>query len=128
MKQSDYATIKIEQAIKKLFNEKGILKSRIEVIPETFDRTPKKGKNYYYYSGPLDEKTRDFCKYLLTIDKVISEDDIDRLTLYLNYDVLQYKGSYNCRHKWVKFRGKIITTPPLTIGQSDKLISKGIDG
>ena len=123
------STIKLEHEIFKLLRDKGIDKSRIEEIPEQFaNRKPQEGTNYYYYSGPLDEKTRDFCKQMLKYDKVVSEVDIDILSNYLNYDVKKYKGSYNCRHSWVKFRGKIISTPELTINQIRNLVKKGIKG
>ena len=123
------ANFRIEHALFNLFSTKGIPKSQVEEIKEEFaDRPVKKGENYYYYSGPLDEKTRPFCKQMLTYDKVVSETDIDILSNYLDYDVKLYKGSYNCRHKWVKFRGKRISTPELTIPQIRKLVSKGIKG
>lgn len=123
------ANFRVEHALFNLFSTKGIPKSQIEEIKEEFaDRPVKKGENYYYYSGPLDEKTRPFCKQMLAYDKVVSETDIDILSNYLDYDVKLYKGSYNCRHKWVKFRGKRISTPELTIPQIRKLVSKGIKG
>jgi hypothetical protein len=121
------ATFKIEYYLKKLFNEKGIPSSQVERFTEEFaDRKPKAGQNYYYYTGPLDDKTRPFCKTLLSLDKVLSETDIDILSNYLNYDVKKYKGSYNCRHNLVKFRGKRISTPELTITQIRDLVRKGI--
>jgi hypothetical protein len=123
------ANFKIEHYLFKFLEERGIPKSQIEEVKEEFaDRPAKKGVDYYYYSGPLDEKTRPFCKQMLAYDKVLSEVDIDILSNYLDYDVKQYKGSYNCRHKWVKFRGKRISTPELTINQIRTLVRKGIKG
>lgn len=110
-------------------SDKGILKCYVEELPDTFkDREVKKGEIYWVYDGPLDEKTRPFCKKLLQLDKVISQLDIDILTNYLGYDVLKYEGSYNCRHKWRRFRGKIILTPELTVGQIKDLSRRGIKG
>jgi hypothetical protein len=107
----------------------GIPRWQIEEIKEEFaDRKPQEGMNYYYYVGPDDEKTRKFCKQMLKYDKVISELDIEILSNYLNYDVKEYKGSYNCRHKWVRFRGKRISTPELTVGQIKRLRDLGIKG
>ncbi len=124
-----FALIKHERILFNFINEKGIKRSDVEVIPLEFaDRNAIKGEDYYYFDGPLDEKTRPFCRKLLTMDKVVSSVDIDILTNYLNYDVLKYKGSYNCRHRWVKFRGKIITTPELTTSQIRDLVRKGIKG
>lgn len=102
-------------------------RSKVEQFSSEFaSRKPEEGEDYYYYSGPLDEKTRPFCVKMLKLDKVFSNRDIDILSNYLNYDVQQYKGSYNCRHKWIRFRGKIISTPEPTVGQIRDLISKGI--
>ena len=107
----------------------GIPRWQIEEIKEEFaDRKPQEGMNYYYYVGPDDEKTRAFCKQLLKYDKVVSELDIEILSNYLNYDVKEYKGSYNCRHKWVRFRGKRISTPELTVRQIKRLRELGIKG
>lgn len=112
-------------AIKQL----GIPKKQVVELPDTFaDRIPQEGENYYYYAGPSDEKTRPFCKKMLRLDKVFSSTDIDILTNYLDYDVLEYKGSYNCRHNWVRFRGKRISTPEPTVKQIRELIKVGIKG
>mgnify|MGYP006390283105 CR=1 FL=1 len=129
MNVNKIATFRLEHYIHKLMRDKGIPKRLIEEIPLEFaSRKPEEGVDYYYYSGPLDDKTRPFCKQMLTYDKVVSEVDLDILSNYLDYDVKKYKGSYNCRHNWVKFRGKRISTPELTTSQIRKLISKGIQG
>jgi hypothetical protein len=118
-----------EKRFIKLSKNFGVKKSDVIEIPiELASRKPKEGENYYYYSGPLDEKTREFCTHMLTLDKVFSSTDIDIMSNYLNYDVLKYRGSYNCRHKWIKFRGKIISTPEPTVRQIRGLIKKGIKG
>jgi hypothetical protein len=123
------ANFKVEHALFNLFSTKGIPKSEVQEIKEEFaDRKPKEGETYYYYSGPLDDKTRPFCKQMLAYDKVVSSVDIDILSNYLDYDVKKYNGSYNCRHSWVKFRGKRISTPELTINQIRKLVNLGIKG
>ena len=89
----------------------GTKKSLIEEVKNEFAwRKPEEGMDYFYYSGPDDDKTRPFCKLMLKIDKVFSTEEIDKIGEELNYDVLKYKGSYNCRHKWVRFRGKRIST------------------
>ena len=107
----------------------GLPRKQIVELSDTFaDRIPQEGEDYYYYSGPSDEKTRPFCNKMLRLDKVFSSTDINILTNYLNYDVLEYKGSYNCRHNWVRFRGKRISTPEPTVKQIRELIKVGIKG
>lgn len=129
MNPSQISTFKLEHYINKLMLEKGIPANQVERFNEEFaDRKPKEGETYYYYTGPLDDKTRPFCKQMLKYDKVVSETDIDILSNYLDYDVKKYKGSYNCRHNWVRFRGKRILTPELTIPQIRKLTNLGIQG
>lgn len=115
-----------ERQVLKALRSVGISKSRVEEIKDDFDRNPKKGETYWYYIGPLDEKTRPFCKQMLQMDKVFSQSEIDKLSKYLNYDVLEFVGAYNCRHSWVRFRGKVISTPPPTVKQINDLIRSGI--
>lgn len=103
-----------------------------EIIPFTFlkgptKRTPEEGQDYFYYSGPVDSKTREFCKYMMKLGKVFSSDEIEFMSDILGYPVLKYAGSYNCRHSWVKFRGKVIKTPAPTVRQIDNLIEKNIN-
>jgi len=118
-----------ERKILAFVEKNGIPKHQVEVLPELFaNRKPDPNEDYYYYDGPLDEKTRDFCKRMLKIDKVFSTTDIEILSNQLNYDVLKYRGSYNCRHRWIRFRGRIISTPEPTVRQLRDLISKGIPG
>lgn len=126
-KIQSFQRLRFERDLFALLESKGIPRKSIEEIPHNFaDRPVEKGEIYYVFDGPLDEKTRPFCRKLLTLDKVVSQVDIDILTNYLGYDVFQYKGSYNCRHKWRRFRGKFILTPELTVGQIRDLVSKGI--
>lgn len=99
---------------------------------EFADRKPKEGETYFYYSGPLDEKTRPFCKRILELDKVFSNTDIEILSNYLGYDVFDSSGTFgpgafNCRHHWIKFKGKRILTPEVTVGQIKDLIRRGIN-
>jgi hypothetical protein len=121
--------IKQEFAIYNLLvsNRFGLKRNQVEELKEEFaTRKPEPGEAYYYYSGPLDDKTRPFCKMMLKIDKVFSQEEIDKISEELNYDVLEFKGAYNCRHKWIRFRGKIISTPKPTMREIRKLIIDGI--
>lgn len=120
---------KFESEFINLLSRYGVPADTVEILPELMaNRKPEPGETYYYYVGPNDEKTREFCKHVLTIDKVFSLTDIEIMSNYLNYDVLKYKGSYNCRHSWVRFRGKSISTPEPTTNQIRSLVRKGIKG
>lgn len=124
-----YARLKFEQALYQALSRVGTPRNQVEALPDSgsfADRKPEDGEEYWYFSGPLDEKTRPFCRLMLRLDKVFSTSEINTISTFLNYDVLQYKGSYNCRHKWVRFRGKRISTAPPTANQIRSLIDKGI--
>lgn len=99
-----------------------------ELIRDEFlsirDREP--GEVYYYYDGPDDHKTREFCKYILKLNKLFSTDDIQFMSDRLGYDVKKYKGAYNCRHRWVAFRGKYLIGTAPTNRQINSLIEKNI--
>ena len=61
---------------------------------------------FYYYDGPLDEKTREFCQSVLLLGKFFTQNDIDKLSVKAGYNVDLYMGSYNCRHNWIRARIK----------------------
>lgn len=99
-----------------------------EILKDEFaERKVSKGEKFYYYIGPLDEKTREFCAYMLKLDKVFADYEIEYMSQILGYDMLKYEGSYNCRHRWVRFRGKVIYTPAPTDRQIQNLIEKNIN-
>lgn len=126
---SEIRRLRTEVELLKIFSNQntGIKKSFVRECKDEFaDRKANPFINYYYYTGPLDEKTRPFCRKMLLMDKVFSEDEINIISNKLNYDVLVYMGSYNCRHEWVKFSGKIITTTKPTNRQLGDLGRIGI--
>jgi hypothetical protein len=65
-------------------------------------------KVLYKYEGPKDSKNRDFCRELLSKDLLYRIEDINNMSLqganneFSSYDIFSYKGSYNCRHRWVQ--------------------------
>lgn len=125
----------IENRLKSYMSKTTLLdKNKVEVIEifkdedkEEFAVKVNKGDEYYYYVGPLDEKNRTFCRYVLVLDKVFRREDIDWMTANLGYDVFKYEGSYGCRHKWVRFRGKEIQGTLPTDKQIDRLINDQVD-
>ena len=63
----------------------------------------------YRYSGPRDNKNRNFCARLMSLTdqgKIFRKEDINQMTIttenqqFGTYDIFTYKGSYNCRHAW----------------------------
>lgn len=110
----------------------------IELIDskQTFkDIDVKRGDEYYVFTGPKAE--RDFCVFMLKIDKVFSIEEINTLSTLMGYDVFQYEpgpimpnggpGGPNCKHKWRRFRGKFIVSGNVpTKRQIDVLINKSV--
>lgn len=62
----------------------------------------------YKYIGIRDDKNRTFCRQMLQAGKVYTIEDIDRLTdsvaneQFGFYSIFMFRGSYNCRHQWVR--------------------------
>jgi len=68
----------------------------------------------YSYSGPkADDKTRDFCRKMLSADKVYRKEDIELASSKVvnpgfgpkgadTYNIWLYKGSVNCRHFFMR--------------------------
>lgn len=106
----------------------GIDRKEVEELSdiELADRKPQEGVNYYYYSPETTQaNSRPFCIDMVSYAKVFSEDEINFLSYKLKYDVLKYRGGYNCKHSWIKFRGKLINTPKPTANQMRVLTAKG---
>ena len=83
----------------------------------------------FKYIGPRDNKNRQFCSDMLSKNRVYRNEDIDDLTnevanpQFGRYDIFLWRGSYNCRHVWVKLiykkEGKIINNANSTRGLED---------
>ena len=62
----------------------------------------------YQYSGPRDSKNRKFCAEILSKDLLYRIEDINNMSLqganseFSSYDIFSYKGSFNCRHRWIQ--------------------------
>ena len=58
---------------------------------------------FYRYEGPFDDKNRDFCAEVLTLDSLMTQTAIETTLSnpeFGNYSIWDYKGSYGCRHRW----------------------------
>lgn len=62
----------------------------------------------YKYVGIMDKATnRKFCYEMMRANRVFTREDIEQLSSLNSvgpsgYSVLNWRGSYNCRHKWIK--------------------------
>lgn len=62
----------------------------------------------YKYIGPNDSLTRDFCADMLSANRVYTIEDIDALSDNIAnpefgfYEIFTWRGSFNCRHQWVR--------------------------
>lgn len=62
----------------------------------------------FKYVGPRDNKNRQFCADMLAKNRVYRQEDIDNLTdnvaneQFGFYNIFLWRGSFNCRHTWVK--------------------------
>jgi hypothetical protein len=79
----------------------------------------------YKYVGPRDSKNRQFCADMLSFNRIYREEDISQLSNpdFGVYDIFLYRGSYNCRHTWVRLiykkEGRIINSGSSTRGLED---------
>jgi len=76
--------------------------------------TPDRRVRYKYIKNPEAEgpsiipTSRDFCREMVRYDRVFRIEDIRKMTLdganeqFGNYDIFTWRGSYNCRHLWMK--------------------------
>lgn len=88
----------------------------------------------YKYIGPRDEKTRRFCSEMLAKNRVYRIEDIEQLSNpeFGRYSIFALRGSYNCRHAWVRLLyskqdGKIRNSGSSTKGLEDESVYVGLD-
>lgn len=76
----------------------------------------------FKYVGPRDNKNRQFCSDMLAKNRVYRMEDIEQLSNpeFDTYDIFTWRGSFNCRHTWVKLifqpEGKIRNSGDSTRG------------
>jgi hypothetical protein len=85
----------------------------------------------YKYVGPKDELNRTFCAEMMAARRVFRIEDImemsDRSVNEVGpdgYDIFTWRGSYNCRHRWVQLvyepKGRIINNDGATGNVEDE--------
>jgi hypothetical protein len=90
----------------------------------------------YKYVGPIRENSRTFCKEMMKAKRVFRIEDIDEMSkLSVNevgpegYSIFEWRGSYNCFHKWVqliyKKEGRIINN---TVDETGLIDEDGMPG
>lgn len=93
----------------------------------TFAEVPEGYVVRYKYVGPLDEKSRPFCRTMMTDfkDTWFSREDIEALNTAPGkadrkggkpYSVFNWRGGSFCRHQWVRYyfneeTGDVLKTP-----------------
>ena len=122
-----WEVIKVErmtpQMVHKMANEKfSNPNAESELDKETY-------RIRYKYVGPRDDKNRQFCSDMLSANRVYRIEDIDELTDNVAneefgfYNIFLWRGSFNCRHVWVRLiykkEGKIINNANSTRGLED---------
>lgn len=88
----------------------------------------------YKYIGPRDPKNRKFCSEMLSKNRVYRIEDIESLSNpeFGSYSIFLYRGSYNCRHAWVRLlyakdEGPIRNSGSSTKGLKDETVVVGLD-
>lgn len=88
----------------------------------------------YKYIGPRDEKNRKFCSEMLSKNRVYRIEDIEQLSNpeFGVYSIFLYRGSFNCRHAWVRLlyakdEGPIRNSGSSTKGLKDETVVVGVD-
>jgi hypothetical protein len=85
----------------------------------------------YKYVGPKDDNNRTFCAEMMQASRVFRIEDIQEMSNRdVNsvgpdgYDIFEWRGSYNCRHKWVQLiyrnEGRIINSDKVERGIIDE--------
>jgi hypothetical protein len=71
----------------------------------------------YKYVGPQDDKNRTFCAQMMRANRVFRIEDINAMSLANEnpvgpdgYDMFEWRGSFNCRHRWVQLMYAADTT------------------
>jgi len=87
----------------------------------------------YKYIGPRDERNRKFCADMMSKNRIYRIEDIETLSNpeFGSYNIFLFRGSYNCRHAWVRLiykkEGSIRNSGLSTKGLEDSEVVIGPD-
>jgi hypothetical protein len=87
----------------------------------------------YKYIGPTDDRNRKFCADMMRKNKIYRIEDIESLSNpeFGSYNIFLFRGSYNCRHAWVRLiykkEGSIRNSGNSTRGLEDSEVVIGAD-
>ena len=85
---------------------------------------------YVYRGGAPKETTRDFCRHMMNNEytSLFTREDITTMstanTDFGTYNIFRYKGSYNCRHYWLR-RLYVLKKAPRKTTINGKIYEKG---
>ena len=85
----------------------------------------------YKYVGPKDDLNRTFCAEMMAARRVFRIEDIMEMSNRSvnevgpdGYDIFTWRGSYNCRHRWVQLMyqrtGRIVNNDRVETGVEDE--------
>jgi len=85
----------------------------------------------YKYVGPKDDLNRTFCAEMMDARRVFRIEDIMEMSNRSvnevgpdGYDIFTWRGSYNCRHRWVQLvyqrTGRIVNNDKVDTGVEDE--------
>ncbi len=85
----------------------------------------------YKYVGPKDELNRTFCAEMMAARRVFRIEDIMEMSNRSvnevgpdGYDIFTWRGSFNCRHRWVQLMyqrvGRIVNNDGIDTGVEDE--------
>lgn len=84
----------------------------------------------YKYVGPKDELNRTFCAEMMSARRVFRIEDIMEMSNRSvnevgpdGYDIFTWRGSYNCRHRWVQ----LVYEPTGRIVNNDRALGNVMD-
>ena len=104
--QEGYSIVRVERITPQMVNKMNQAKFSAPNEPSELDTEDMKVR--FKYVGPRDEKNRKFCADMMSKNRVYRIEDIEQLTSNVAneefgfYSIFLWRGSFNCRHQWVR--------------------------